>query len=112
MRYAARGTSGARGRAPGAVRPVGVPILTCGGAPALPGCVLRVAGASPAVTTVGRVRYPEAPRLDLVEHLHGHAVADPYRWLEDPADPRTASWTRSEERRVGKEGRSRWSPYH
>jgi prolyl oligopeptidase len=50
-----------------------------------------------AVTTVGRVRYPEAPRLDLVEHLHGHAVADPYRWLEDPADPRTASWTAAQD---------------
>ena len=50
-----------------------------------------------AVTTVGRVRYPEAPRLDLVEHLHGHAVADPYSWLEDPADPRTASWTAAQD---------------
>src|SRR5256885_11334056 len=26
--------------------------------------------------------------------------------------PRLVFWTRSEERRVGKEGRSRWSPYH
>ena len=46
---------------------------------------------------MGRVRYPEAPRLDLVEHLYGHAVADPYRWLEDPADPRTASWTAAQD---------------
>ncbi|MGY1631280.1 prolyl oligopeptidase family protein [Geodermatophilus sp. SYSU D01186] len=43
------------------------------------------------------MRYPEAPRLDLVEHLHGHAVADPYRWLEDPADPRTVEWTRAQD---------------
>jgi prolyl oligopeptidase len=43
------------------------------------------------------VRYPEAPRLDLVEDLHGHRVADPYRWLEDPADPRTVAWTRAED---------------
>ena len=35
------------------------------------------------------MRYPEAPRLDLVEDLHGHRVADPYRWLEDADDPRT-----------------------
>ncbi|HEY0507389.1 MAG TPA: prolyl oligopeptidase family serine peptidase [Blastococcus sp.] len=39
------------------------------------------------------MRYPEAPRLDLVDDLHGHRVADPYRWLEDAADPRTQTWT-------------------
>ncbi|WP_212831304.1 prolyl oligopeptidase family protein [Catellatospora sp. TT07R-123] len=34
-----------------------------------------------------------APRLDLVEQLHGRLVADPYRWLEDPADPRAQAWS-------------------
>jgi prolyl oligopeptidase len=43
------------------------------------------------------MRYPEAPRLDLVEELHGHQVADPYRWLEDPADPRTVTWTQAQD---------------
>ena len=38
-------------------------------------------------------RYPGAERLDLVETLHGHQVADPYRWLEDPQDPRTTAWS-------------------
>src|SRR5262249_27058859 len=33
--------------------------------------------------------YPPAPRDELVEVLHGTPVADPYRWLEDAADPRT-----------------------
>jgi prolyl oligopeptidase len=28
---------------------------------------------------------PQAPRLDLTTNFHGHKVADPYRWLEDPA---------------------------
>jgi prolyl oligopeptidase len=37
--------------------------------------------------------YPRAERLDLVEELHGHRVADPYRWLEDAADPRTEAWS-------------------
>jgi prolyl oligopeptidase len=37
-------------------------------------------------------RYPAAPRLDLTEDLHGRLVADPYRWLEDHGDPRTAAW--------------------
>ncbi len=34
-----------------------------------------------------------APRLDLVEELHGVRVADPYRWLEDASDPRTEAWS-------------------
>ena len=34
-----------------------------------------------------------APRLDLVDDLHGVPVADPYRWLEDAADPRTTAWS-------------------
>lgn len=36
--------------------------------------------------------YPTAPRVDLVETLHGRAVPDPYRWLEDSADERTTAW--------------------
>src|SRR5687767_3658431 len=39
------------------------------------------------------MRYPDAPRLDVVETLHGHTVADPYRWLEDDDDPRTREWS-------------------
>ena len=42
-----------------------------------------------AVDSERRPDYPPAERLDLVERLHGRALADPYRWLEDPADPRT-----------------------
>jgi prolyl oligopeptidase len=43
------------------------------------------------------MRYPEAARLDLVEDLHGHPVADPYRWLEDDADPRTRAWSEAQD---------------
>src|SRR4051795_3486233 len=43
------------------------------------------------------MRYPDAPRLDLVEDLHGHRIADPYRWLEDPDDPRTRAWTEAQD---------------
>jgi prolyl oligopeptidase len=35
---------------------------------------------------------PPTRRQPLVERLHGHDVADPYRWLEDPADPEVATW--------------------
>ena len=42
--------------------------------------------------------YPAAERLDLVETLHGRPVADPYRWLEDAADPRTREWSAAQDR--------------
>src|SRR5215217_8825636 len=41
--------------------------------------------------------YPAAVRLDLVEDLHGHSVADPYRWLEDAEDPRTQQWAAAQD---------------
>ena len=39
------------------------------------------------------MRYPDATRLDLVELLHGHRVADPYRWLEDERSTQTTQWS-------------------
>jgi prolyl oligopeptidase len=41
--------------------------------------------------------YPPAERLDVVEELHGRRVADPYRWLEDAADPRTVAWSSAQD---------------
>jgi prolyl oligopeptidase len=41
--------------------------------------------------------YPAARRLDLVEDLHGHRVADPYRWLEDADSPQTRQWLAAED---------------
>jgi prolyl oligopeptidase len=38
------------------------------------------------------IQYPEATRQPIVDRIHGHAVADPYRWLEDAADPQTRRW--------------------
>jgi prolyl oligopeptidase len=40
--------------------------------------------------------YPDAKRLDLMEAVHGTAVADPYRWLEDGESPETKAWTREQ----------------
>lgn len=42
-------------------------------------------------------RYPDAPRQDIVQELHGQRVPDPYRWLEDAEDPRTLRWTAEQE---------------
>ncbi|MGI8310598.1 prolyl oligopeptidase family serine peptidase [Saccharopolyspora hattusasensis] len=41
--------------------------------------------------------YPRADRDDIAEDLHGHQVADPYRWLEDPAEPRTEAWSTAQD---------------
>ena len=41
--------------------------------------------------------YPSARRLDLVDDLFGHRVADPYRWLEDPGTDETRQWLGAEE---------------
>ena len=41
--------------------------------------------------------YPPAERAAVVDDLHGHRVPDPYRWLEDAADPRTVAWQRDED---------------
>jgi prolyl oligopeptidase len=46
---------------------------------------------------IDRAAYPEARRLDLVEELHGHRVADPYRWLEDPGSTETAAWASAQD---------------
>ena len=40
-----------------------------------------------------------APRGDVVEELHGVAVADPYRWMEDASRHDVLSWTASENAR-------------
>src|SRR5580704_14626931 len=44
-----------------------------------------------------RLEYPAAQRLNLVEDLFGHQVADPYRWLEDADSPQTREWLAAQE---------------
>ncbi len=41
--------------------------------------------------------YPEAPRQDITDVIHGHQVADPYRWLEDADSEQTKDWLRAED---------------
>jgi prolyl oligopeptidase len=41
--------------------------------------------------------YPAAHRQDIVEELHGHRVADPYRWLEEAQSAETKEWLQGQD---------------
>ncbi|MCU4183588.1 prolyl oligopeptidase family serine peptidase [Acidiferrimicrobium sp. IK] len=43
------------------------------------------------------MRYPDTRRQDIVDTLHGYQVADPYRWLEDAADPEVEAWSSAQD---------------
>jgi prolyl oligopeptidase len=53
--------------------------------------------------------YPEAERLAVVDRLHGRDVPDPYRWLEDAEDPRTAAWSTAQDEVFAAASRA-WAP--
>jgi len=59
-----------------------------------------------------RPAYPSAPRLDISDEFHGTPVPDPYRWLEDPADPRTEEWLRQQAALMADERRAWTSREH
>ena len=42
------------------------------------------------------LRYPDAPRGDVVDDYFGTKVADPYRWLEDVDAAQTRAWVTAE----------------
>ncbi|MGQ0766648.1 MAG: prolyl oligopeptidase family serine peptidase [Gemmatimonadota bacterium] len=50
----------------------------------------------PELLTAQRLSYPMSRRAVVVDTIHGVAVADPYRWLEDPNSSETADWVRAQ----------------
>ena len=45
-----------------------------------------------------RLAYPDTRKSAHVDTLHGQAVADPYRWLEDVDSPDTKAWVEAQNR--------------
>ncbi|HEX7843118.1 MAG TPA: prolyl oligopeptidase family serine peptidase [Kofleriaceae bacterium] len=41
--------------------------------------------------------YPTTRRDDVIDEIHGTAVHDPYRWLEDPSRPEVADWMKAQD---------------
>jgi prolyl oligopeptidase len=53
--------------------------------------------ATPATTEETHPAGPPPAKVEVVEDtLHGHKIADPYRWLENRNDPATQAWTAKE----------------
>jgi prolyl oligopeptidase len=44
------------------------------------------------LVSIQTMKYPAAPRSDVIDRLHGVPVADPFRRLESPDDPDTIAW--------------------
>lgn len=42
--------------------------------------------------------YPEARRGETLDHYHGQAVADPYRWMEDLESPELQAWLAAQDK--------------
>jgi len=59
----------------------------------LPGALLLGRAARAAA---GDPRPPDTHTTETTETLHGVAIADPYRWLEDQAAPETRTWIDAE----------------
>ena len=68
----------------------------------------RLPPGPPPVTGPTDAAYPPARRLDLAENIGGHLIADPYRWLEDPASAETQAWLAAQDTLRG--GHSRPCP--
>ncbi|KAG0259288.1 hypothetical protein DFQ27_004155 [Actinomortierella ambigua] len=55
-----------------------------------------VNAATPITSRNGKILYPAIRRTDFSEPLHGVQVADPYRWLEEPASKETEAFVEAQ----------------
>jgi len=77
----------------------------CFRAPRVPAHTTRLAAfallavlAAPATPAAAQERYPESRVAPVTDTLHGVAIADPYRWLEDQQAPDTRAWIAAQNR--------------
>ena len=63
-----------------------------------------VVGLAAGTASAGKLKYPDAKRIDHTDDYHGTVVADPYRWLEDDVreSKEVADWVAAENRVTGK----------
>jgi prolyl oligopeptidase len=52
---------------------------------------------APAAAPSPRPDYPESRRDSSVDRIHGVAIADPYRWLEDASKPEVQAWMKAQD---------------
>ncbi len=62
------------------------------------GLGLLITGLSQPMSQVSQTARPITRRDDLKEVIHGVAIQDPYRWLEDQTSPETRAWIDAENR--------------
>jgi prolyl oligopeptidase len=80
----------------GALGAAWLTLLAAAGCAREPGAA-ATASRSAAPAPDATLRYPAPPRTDLVDVLHGVAVPDPYRALEDLDAPATRAWVEAED---------------
>ncbi|HTS80284.1 MAG TPA: prolyl oligopeptidase family serine peptidase [Myxococcaceae bacterium] len=71
-------------------------LLACSHAPA-PAAPPPASARAQAADAGVALTYPVARKVDVVDDYHGTKVADPYRWLEDPASPGYQEWIDAEQ---------------
>jgi len=64
--------------------------------PAPPPAMAEMAPTAPTAPAAPTWSYPPAPRSETFDDYHGTRVADPFRVLEDPADPASVAWVEAE----------------
>ena len=60
------------------------------------GVSLILAGCASSSHMTTKLTYPQTAKTNLVENLHGVAVSDPYRWLEDDNAATTKAWVEAQ----------------